>query len=893
MPDQDNDLKTTVTTVTRGKAGRFVSTKGMDVPKNIDLEKSLIEILKHLVDSQKTSIQFYTSQNEQTAKSNDHLANIENELTNIEKTIGGLYKFFDNKEKDDTEKLEQNQNIERLSDKHLKNILTIEQEQLTELRMLNEQFIDFFEMREKEKADTERQKIEREREAAQPPPVVQQAPAAQQATKEQKKNESFFSSFGSIAKSTFGGFMSFGKSLFSGLGKIFGVLFSVVSAPFKFISSALGSILSFIPGFGIISKLMPSFNMGLGGLLSTLGIGALGYVGFKYLTDDKYKTGVDKYMGGIQKFFAPLIEGIKGFFDTPVGQAISGFVSNLWEKHIKPGLETIKDGIVLTLKTFIGEDNWKKMSETFTTIKTWISAHLPKSYKELSDSVKSMANSVVDGLNVVISFLKGAASNFGISGENFKLINKPFSETELAKTPYTTEGTFTGSAEQFKQLLETSRTHEGGGISQKNKLGSAAAGYHQFMPATFEHVTKRLTQKDFLEDVNKTAQELNIPQLTPEQISVIQKNFKESKDKSQYIVDLDKNIQDLFFIAMSKDLMGTMKRGLGRDVSPFEMKFAGFGTGNVMPIIKAAEKGEQDTTYNVLKRVYALNNRDGKELTEDDLKSFTFEGDANKFYELAKNSKYGNFETLVNQNPNLFYKQLENKKYTQELLKPQETIDQYKKLLGAKISPEQNRIDKINSGEAIDDTLANAESYGSIASKTFMLSKGAQYASPFLRLLGAGASATLGLTGLGLGAMWINEDFKNLFYGKTKNAGILVSGGEIASIPYDESEIAMEEDAKKHPELYTRHWSGALIKKTIEPTKAEEIKQQGTNLANYVFNSAVTPKNLKPNPTQQSFAPPIVVGGSTTTDSSQTTINHNYFNAGSPNNSINDRTNNK
>ena len=60
------------------------------------MEKSLIEILKHLVDSQKTSIQFYTSQNEQTAKSNDHLANIENELTNIEKTIGGLYKFFDN-----------------------------------------------------------------------------------------------------------------------------------------------------------------------------------------------------------------------------------------------------------------------------------------------------------------------------------------------------------------------------------------------------------------------------------------------------------------------------------------------------------------------------------------------------------------------------------------------------------------------------------------------------------------------------------------------------------------------------------------------------------------------------------------------------------------------------
>ena len=115
MPDQDNNLKTKVTTVTRGKGGRFVSTKGMDVPKNIDLEKSLIEILKHLVDSQKTSIQFYTSQNEQITKSNDHLSSIENELTNIEKTIGGLYKFFDTKEKDDTEKLEQKQNIERLS----------------------------------------------------------------------------------------------------------------------------------------------------------------------------------------------------------------------------------------------------------------------------------------------------------------------------------------------------------------------------------------------------------------------------------------------------------------------------------------------------------------------------------------------------------------------------------------------------------------------------------------------------------------------------------------------------------------------------------------------------------------------------------------------------------
>jgi len=747
MADQDNNIKTTVTTVTRGKGGRFVSTKGMDVPKNIDLEKSLVQILTHLVESQKNSIQFYTGQNEQTSKSNEHLSSIENELTNIEKTIGGLYKFFDIKQKEDNQKTIESQKIERLTDKHLQNILRIEQEQLNELRMLNEQFIDFFEVREKEKADDEQRRIEREREAAQPPPIMQQSPT-QQATKEQKKNESFFSSFGSIAKSTFGGLMSFGKSLFSGLGKIFGVLFSVVSAPFKFISSALGSILSFIPGFGIISKLMPSFNMGLGGLLSTLGIGALGYVGFKYLTDDKYKTGVDKYMGGIQKFFAPLIEGIKGFFDTPVGKAISSFVNNLWEKHIKPGLESIKNGIITTLKTFIGEDNWKNMSETFTTIKTWISDHLPKSYKELSDSVKNLSNNIVNFFNVIISVLK-EISNYipGLSSlKNISPLEVPFINQELSKTAYTTEGLFTGSSEQMKTLIDLSRAKEGGGVSQINAL-SGAAGYHQFMPSTFKHIAGKLSQQDnFLQDVNKTASDLGIQQLSKQDISKIQADFESSKNKSEYIKNLSKDIQDLFFIAFNKDILGTMQRSLGRkEVSPFEMKFAGFGTGNIVPIIKAAERNDQDTTYNILKREYARNNN--IQLSEQDLNSLTYNGSDKEFYELAKKSKYGNFEKLVTQNPNLFYA-LEGKKYNEnKLLKPQETIDQYKKYLNMEIkqSNEKNidqNIKDINLEKTVEDAKikrlgatagVGIMAYGLDKITSMVPNKGAQYAGKFIK----------------------------------------------------------------------------------------------------------------------------------------------------------------
>lgn len=398
----------TVTTVARDKRGRFVSVKKPDqVKPQVNLEASLKEILKFLVDNQKSTLDLYNSQSEKIDKTNDHLGNIENELSNLEKYFGQLTSFFSKKDEEDQKDAIEN-SFQKINNQHLKNILIVEQKQLKELEMLNEQFIDFFEMNEKNIQDQKEQTIEREREAAAPPPTIEQP--KQEAAKDIKKNEGMFSGFGSIVKNTFGGLLGIGKGIFKGLGTIFSTLFSIVSVPFKFISSALGSILSFIPGFGIISKFMPSFSMGMGGLLSTLGIGALGYVGFKYLTDDKYKAGVDKYMGGITKFFSPFINAIKGFFDTPIGQAISSFVGNLWKEYIQPALKTtweaIKTGIDDFGKTFLGEENWGQLKKSFFSITEWITDKLPKSYEELSRTVKIMAINVVGGLKTILMFLE-------------------------------------------------------------------------------------------------------------------------------------------------------------------------------------------------------------------------------------------------------------------------------------------------------------------------------------------------------------------------------------------------------------------------------------------------------------------------------------------------------
>jgi len=873
MPDQDNnqDLETSVVVQTINKKTKQFAKNPVDASLNV--EKSLVNVLSYLVKSQeKTSSEIVdnlnelkdssfassTVQNKNAVESNEHLVNIADELTVIEKSISGLYKFFDNSEKE--KDVSEEEQIEKIASDYLKNILTTQQEQLTELRMLNEQFVDFFEMNEKNAQEQKEQAIERDREAAAPPPTPQQPKVTNTSTTDQNKNESMFSSFGSIAKSTFGGFLSFGKSLFSGLGKIFGVLFSVVSAPFKFISSALGSILSFIPGFGIISKLMPSFNMGLGGLLSTLGIGALGYVGFKYLTDDKYKAGVDKYMGGIMKFFSPFINAIKGFFDTPVGKAISGFVGGLWKEHIQPALkgtwEAIKTGIDDFGKTFLGEENWGQLKKSFFSIREWITDKLPKSYDELSNSIKIMTNSIVDNLNTLIYFVKGIASVFGVSGDNFKPFNKPFPETQLSGTPYTTQGTFSGSTEQMKNLIDLSRKFEGGDDPTAiNKL-SGAAGYHQFMPSTFSHLISKLKQGEFLQDVNLSAKGLGKPELKKDHIDKIQKEYSKletKEERSKYIANLDPDIQDVFFIAFNKDIMGTMKRLLGREVSPFEMKFAGFGTGNVVPIIKSAEKGERDSTYNVLKRAYAQSAPGGKQLTDEDLASLSVKGDKEAFFELAKKSRMGNFESLVNQNPYLFYKKEANGYNKNILLKPSETIDEYKKYLASEIGQIEKTSNKI------DSHLEDATSSGSMAGKGLILKYGIPTAFSF--------GAVPGLTALAAGAMWLNQDLKDIFYRKTKNAGIYAASGEFGGIPITEEEFELMAAARSGKPVRW-HWGGML--------EAEE--------------TIVTPELNPPKQTQSTNTPVVINAPQSTKGGTETNIT-NINSSGRNSSGFKDKTN--